>query len=181
MKKLVLLSAMVAAFALGGAAALAGNLDKPSSPPGQGDCEHGNSQKPCKDDPQPEHGKDCEEHGNQGGVNEDHCLVETTPVETVPDPTTPDPTTPELTTPAQPDAPPVNPGATVLPTPGTAAEPAQPVVETTETDASGTKKPKVLAPKVRVLGATTAKPSPVQVGAVATRPTKAPQAAPFTP
>ena len=196
MKKLVLLSAMLAAFALGGAAALAGNLDKPSSPPGQGECEHGNSQKPCKDDPQPDRGKDCEEHGNQGGVNEDHCLIQTTPVETVPDSTTPDPTTPELTTPgpttpestpsapttpAQPDAPKGNPGATVQPTPVPAPESAQPVAETAQTDSSATEKPKVLAPKVRVLGAMTAKPSPAQVAAVATRPTKAPQAAPFTP
>ena len=53
---------------------------KPPSPPGQGECEHGNSQKPCKDDPQPDRGKDCEEHGpKDGGVNEDHCKGDTTP------------------------------------------------------------------------------------------------------
>ena len=45
-------------------------------PPGQGECEHGNSEKPCKDDPQPDRGKDCDEHGQQGGVNEDHCAGE---------------------------------------------------------------------------------------------------------
>src|SRR5919197_819415 len=46
----------------------------PSSPPGQGEFEHGNSGQECKPDPQPEHGKDCDDHGNLGGVNEDHCL-----------------------------------------------------------------------------------------------------------
>lgn len=62
--------------------AVAGN-GKPPSPPGQEECEHGNAAKPCKDDPQPDKGKDCEEHGNQGGVNEDHCKAdETVPPET---------------------------------------------------------------------------------------------------
>lgn len=46
----------------------------PDGPPGQGECQHGNSQQECKPDPQPTHGQDCEEHGNQGGVNEDHCV-----------------------------------------------------------------------------------------------------------
>src|SRR5687767_7363819 len=78
MKKLIAIAAMIAAFGLGGAAAFAASTDKPPSPPGQGECEHGNSQKPCKEDPQPDKGKDCEEHGNQGGVNEDHCLAGTT-------------------------------------------------------------------------------------------------------
>ena len=78
MKKLFVIAAMIAAFGLGGAAAFAASADKPPSPPGQGECEHGNSQKPCKDDPQPNHGQDCDEHGNQGGVNEDHCLNDTT-------------------------------------------------------------------------------------------------------
>ena len=68
-------------FALSGVA-VAGN-GNPPSPPGQDECQHGNSGKPCKDDPQPDKGKDCEEHGNQGGVNEDHCdAVENTTTET---------------------------------------------------------------------------------------------------
>jgi hypothetical protein len=79
MKRLIMIAAMIAAFGLGGAAAFAGTSDKPPSPPGQDECEHGNSQKPCKDDPQPDKGKDCDEHGNSGGVNEDHCKNETTP------------------------------------------------------------------------------------------------------
>ena len=80
MKKLIMLAAMIAVFGLGGAAAFAATSDKPPSPPGQDECEHGNSLKPCRDDPQPEKGKDCEEHGPfEGGVNEDHCLGETVP------------------------------------------------------------------------------------------------------
>lgn len=43
-------------------------------------CNHGNSHKSCRPDPQPEHGKDCEEHGNHGGNNEDHCDDSDTPV-----------------------------------------------------------------------------------------------------
>lgn len=41
-------------------------------------CDHGNSGKPCKADPQPDKGKDCDLHGNHGGVNEDHCAPTTT-------------------------------------------------------------------------------------------------------
>lgn len=36
-------------------------------------CTHGASGKPCRPDPQPSKGKDCQSHGNWGGVNEDHC------------------------------------------------------------------------------------------------------------
>jgi hypothetical protein len=62
--------------------ALAG---KPPSPPGQtsnpgspgDDCSHGNSDKPCKPDPQPGHGSECDDHGNASG-NEDHCAATTT-------------------------------------------------------------------------------------------------------
>lgn len=35
--------------------------------------DHGNSNKPAREDPQPNKGKDCEVHGKWGGVNEDHC------------------------------------------------------------------------------------------------------------
>ncbi len=54
----------VVGFAAAGVAVAAN--EKPPSPPGQGECEHGNSGKPCRDDPQPEKGKDCEEHGHRG-------------------------------------------------------------------------------------------------------------------
>lgn len=36
-------------------------------------CQHGNSGKPCRPDPQPDRGKDCLPHGKWGGINEDHC------------------------------------------------------------------------------------------------------------
>jgi hypothetical protein len=50
-----------------------------ADPPGQGPCNHGNSGKECKPDPQPNHGAECDEHGPyEGGVNEDHCLGGTT-------------------------------------------------------------------------------------------------------
>lgn len=102
MRKCYAIMALLAALALGmfAASALAGNGGgKPPAPPGQGECAHGNSGKPCKDDPQPEKGKDCEEHGKKGGVNEDHCKgTETTPTDTTPTETTP--TTPEETTPS---------------------------------------------------------------------------------
>jgi hypothetical protein len=93
----------VLGFAVSGVA-VAGN-GKPPSPPGQDECEHGNAAKPCKEDPQPDNGKDCEEHGNHGGVNEDHCKGEetppsdTTPSDTTPSDTTPNDTTPNDTTP----------------------------------------------------------------------------------
>jgi hypothetical protein len=98
MKKLFVIAAMIAAFGLGGAAAFAATADKPSSPPGQGQCDHGNGDQngnagECKDDPS-ENGKDCDEHGNNGGVNEDHCKGETTTTET----TTTETTTTETTT-----------------------------------------------------------------------------------
>ena len=98
----------VLGFAVSGVA-VAGVSDKPPSPPGQGECEHGNSAKPCKDDPQPDKGKDCEVHGNNGGVNEDHCTGDettppetTTPTDTPPTETTPTDSTPTETTPNDP-------------------------------------------------------------------------------
>ena len=96
----LLLAVMVGVlgFAVSGVA-VAGVNDKPPSPPGQDECEHGNSAKPCKEDPQPDKGKDCELHGNNGGVNEDHCKGDETTTETTPTtPTTPTDTTPTETT-----------------------------------------------------------------------------------
>ena len=61
-----------AALVSGGGTARA---DPPGVPPGQEPCSHGASDKPCREDPQPLHGKDCEPHGNNGGLNEDHCLA----------------------------------------------------------------------------------------------------------
>jgi LPXTG-motif cell wall-anchored protein len=63
---------------------------------GQGPCQHGTSNKACRPDPQPNHGKDCLKHGKNGGLNQDHCIpAEGTPTPT-PTPTvgvTPTPTT----------------------------------------------------------------------------------------
>jgi hypothetical protein len=69
----------LAGASLAGATASNGQ-GPPNDPPGQGECQHGNSGQECKPDPQPDRGKDCEEHGpKEGGVNEDHCLgAETT-------------------------------------------------------------------------------------------------------
>jgi hypothetical protein len=76
----------------------------PTPPPGQGECSHGKTGKDCKPDPQPEHGKDCDTHGNPGvgGVNEDHCLgtspTTSTEVTTTNETTTDQTTTNETTT-----------------------------------------------------------------------------------
>ncbi len=71
----VLAGLLVAGVGVSAALADPGNGNgPPSSPPGQGECQHGNSGQECKPDPQPEHGKECDDHGNQGGVDEDHCL-----------------------------------------------------------------------------------------------------------
>jgi hypothetical protein len=67
-----MLFCMVVVVALGGVAA-AGAQPGPNNPGSPGDnCSHGNANKPCKDDPQPERGKDCLDHGMARG-NEDHC------------------------------------------------------------------------------------------------------------
>ncbi len=53
-----------------------------SNPGSPGDnCSHGNANKPCKPDPQPDRGKDCLNHGNARG-NEDHCLGTTETTDT---------------------------------------------------------------------------------------------------
>lgn len=89
--------------------ALAGNPH--GAPPGQDPCSHGVTGKPCKPDPQPEHGKDCEDHGNYGGVNEDHCTpTVTTTTGTTPTDTTPTTTVPTTTTPTTPTPPRCPPG-----------------------------------------------------------------------
>jgi hypothetical protein len=92
--KIVQLTAMVGLLiaGVGVSVALAGNGNGPhSSPPGQGECSHGNSGKECRSDPQPEHGQDCEEHGQyEGGVNEDHCYSTTSTIQTTTTTTTTD-------------------------------------------------------------------------------------------
>lgn len=43
----------------------------------QDGCDHGRTGRECRPDPNP-NGKDCEVHGQHGGVNEDHCVSTTT-------------------------------------------------------------------------------------------------------
>lgn len=103
MKKYVLYGVLALCLVLGLAAGVAMGGNPHGTPPGQGDCSHGATGKDCKPDPNPDHGKDCEEHGKHGGVNEDHCTpTGTTPTDTIPTGTTPTdtvPTTPTETTP----------------------------------------------------------------------------------
>ena len=55
-----------------------GNGPPPTVPGSPGDvCSHGASDKPCRSDPQPSHGQDCQDHGAAKG-NEDHCAGATT-------------------------------------------------------------------------------------------------------
>ena len=78
MKRILLLFSLVAVFALGGVSAIAADPG-PGNPGSPGDvCSHGASNKPCREDPQPDRGKDCLDHGMARG-NEDHCLGETEP------------------------------------------------------------------------------------------------------
>jgi cobalamin biosynthesis Mg chelatase CobN len=91
----------------GAVAGFAASSAPPPAPPGQGDCSHGNTGKACRPDPQPEHGKDCESHGNDGigGVNEDHCLgtspTTSTDVTTTSQTTTNETTSSDVTTTSQ--------------------------------------------------------------------------------
>src|SRR5207249_10131212 len=83
--RILLLAAATIALACAGATAAIAQ-GPPTAPPGHSgdnpgspgdDCSHGASGKTCKDDPQPEHGNECADHGNASG-NEDHCGVTTT-------------------------------------------------------------------------------------------------------
>ena len=186
MKKLVMIAAMIAAFGLGTAAAFAASSDKPPLPPGQDECEHGNSQKPCKDDPQPDHGGDCEEHGNQGGVNEDHCKGdETTPTETVPTvptettSTTPSETTRTETTSTETTSTQTNATETTPAAETTVAETT--AAETTATDSEDKQQEQVSTSQIQETTAPQAQPVSVAGVESATKPTKAAQPAPFTP
>jgi len=97
------LTAAALGFAVLGVAAAPAIATNPHHEEQDG-CDHGATSKPCKDDPQPEHGKDCEVHGNHGGINEDHCEVTSSTTTTEPPTTTttsartPDPTSSTTTT-----------------------------------------------------------------------------------
>lgn len=125
------LAAAIIIIALAGTA----RASQPVDPPGQGECDHGNSQQTCKPDPQPSHGAECDPHGQQGGDNEDHCASQPPEVTPSPEPTTepsPEPTaspsaTPEPTpsvSPGPPDpTPSPSPTPSVQPTPDPTPEP----------------------------------------------------------
>jgi len=140
--KRIILTVVLGALLLVGGLTVAGVAAPPPSNPGSpgDDCSHGNSNKPCKEDPSP-NGKDCEDHGRARG-NEDHCLpgettdttdttdtTTTTTETTTEETTTSETTTTEETTstPDTPDAPP----AVVTPVNN------PPVVVTREQDSGG--------------------------------------------
>jgi hypothetical protein len=163
----------VLGFAVSGIAT-AGNTAKPPSPPGQGECDHGNSsQDTCKPDPQPDHGKDCEAHGNSGGVNEDHCVAETTTTDTTTttETTTTDTTTTETTTTETTQTTASPPAAAPQESP---EQPSAPEVE------SPSSPPLVGTPPKSQAMPAKAKPKAAVKGFVAPKPTRAPQAPPFT-
>lgn len=108
-------------------------------------CDHGATGKPCRPDPQPDHGADCLVHGNHGGVNEDHCEEESSTSTTItappPTPTTttsttapPSPST-STTTSTAPPAPTVSLPERTSPT--TAPTPPAPETPTECVDAAG--------------------------------------------
>jgi hypothetical protein len=173
----------VLGFAVSGIAT-AGNTAKPPSPPGQPDCEHGNSGQACKPDPQPDHGKDCEAHGNSGGMNEDHCLEETTTTDTTTttettttiDTTTTDTTTTTETT--QTTLTETTPSSSSTPPAAAPQEsPEQPSAPEVESPSSP---PLVGTPPKSQAMPAKAKPKAAVKGFVAPKPTRAPQAPPFT-
>jgi hypothetical protein len=190
MKRLIAIAAMIAAFGLGGAAAFAATADKPPSPPGQDECEHGNSQKPCKEDPQPDHGGDCDEHGNHGGVNEDHCAGETTTTETTTtttETTTTETTTTETTTESTPTETTTESTPTESTPTQTSSNETTPQTETTpeETTSEDESEQQIFTPpRPQVVSAEASSqsgPASAAKPGSATKPTTAAQAAPFTP
>lgn len=138
MKKLAIL--MFAATLSVLVLAVAASADPPvGGPPGQGECEHGNSGQTCVPDPQPTHGQDCEEHGNEGGVNEDHCLSTSTtvsPTTTTQPPSSTTTTTPVTTASEVPPSTTTTSTATTVPTP-TETTTTTPVVVTTPVGTTG--------------------------------------------
>lgn len=92
MKIVLLLLVFVAGLAFAGVASS-------NDPPGRDPCSHGATGKECKPDPST-NGKDCDKHGKQGGVNEDHCkaATSTTTPTTTSTPSTTGVTTSQTTT-----------------------------------------------------------------------------------
>jgi hypothetical protein len=192
MKRFVVIAAMIAAFGLGGAAAFAATADKPPSPPGQGECEHGNDQKACKDDPQTDHGQDCDQHGKQGGVNEDHCAGDSTTTETTTEETTTTETTttgtttestPGETTTSTPTESTATQTSSSETTPETGTTPAETTPSTDENEQSPAQSPGVFSPPAQhsKTGGETTQLVSAGASQAAPKPSKAAQPAPFTP
>ena len=168
----VLVLVLVGSLGLMASLALASNDKNPPGPPTTtpgnsgnnpgspgDDCSHGNSGKECKPDPQPEHGKECEDHGNASG-NEDHCdavpptttstpstttTVQTTSTTGTTSTTTPGTTSTEVTTSTTATTPPIQttPSGTVPGTTSTTSTPPQgggnpPISTSTESSTSTT-------------------------------------------
>jgi len=138
MKKVMVLLLALCLVPVGIAAGVALADPPEGGPPGQLPCDHGNAQKPCRPDPQPDRGKDCLPHGRLGGENEDHCGPTETepptttgeePPGTVTTPTTTTPTTPTPTTPTE--------TTSTTPTPSSST-PSPPVVPATPPPANST-------------------------------------------
>ena len=179
MKKRVALFVLTVALGVLGftaaSVAVAATQTPPGTPPGQGECAHGNSGKPCRDDPQPGNGKDCQEHGNKGGVNEDHCAgpVETTTEETTTQGTTTQETTTQGTTTTQvttTETPGGQTTPTVTPTLDAGSTGESSTGRTRSSAASSAGKAAVAPTKHAVLGSS----------AVAPKPTRQAQEPPFT-
>jgi hypothetical protein len=134
MKRVILTIAVAAALGVGGMAAAGLAAPPPNNPGSPGDdCSHGNSNKPCRDDPSP-NGQDCEDHGKARG-NEDHCdAADTTDTTTTDETTTTEETTSTDTTTTSPESTATEPDTTTTSeTPGPAPTPqhgGQPVTTT---------------------------------------------------
>lgn len=100
-RRLLTIAALSGLSVLAVSPALATNTD-PHHEEADG-CDHGATGKDCRPDPS-DAGKDCEVHGNHGGVNEDHCVTTTTP--SAPSETTTTTTQPVTTTTPPSTAPP---------------------------------------------------------------------------
>lgn len=140
----------------------------PTTPPGQGECGHGNTNKTCKPDPQPTKGKDCDEHGpKEGGVNEDHCSAQpsSTPTPTV----SPSPTPTSTGTPSPSGSP--SPSGTPAPSPS-----GTPPTQTPSVTPQPSQTPTVIGPcqlatcDTQTTPTATAKPTPKSLPNTATNP-----------
>lgn len=159
MKRLIK-AAITAIFVLSvGFAGTVSATQPTDGPPGQGECEHGNSGQPCRPDPQPSHGADCDEHGPfEGGVNEDHCLPEVTPSPSIEPSPTPSATPTSEPSPEPSSTPSASPSSTPLPsveptpvpstTPSPSTSPSETPTLTPSPTAAPTESPSIVAPRL---------------------------------